>query len=156
MSTLSGQTVPLWVTIASSLSVGSFLGGLISQCLSTRQRHQEWVKDTKKQEWRELIGALSQSFHYLKNYSRGYELAALSGEQRKGLFEADADARRAIESRIFIAPRVYHENVLERWQLLAAEKDWNKMVGHWESLHGALILAAHKDVGIKYAAPGAR
>lgn len=156
MSTLPGQRVPLWVTIVSSLSVGSFLGGLISQFLSTSQRHQEWVKDNKKQEWRELIGALSQSFHYLKNHSPGYGLVAISGDQQKGLLEADADARRAIESRIFIAPQVYHENVLERWHLIAAEEDWNKMVGHWESLHGTLILAAHKDLGIKYVAPASR
>lgn len=73
----------------------------------------------------------------------------LAGEQEKGLVEADAEARRAIEGRIFIAHELYAENVLERWQLLAGARDWNKMVGHWESLHGTLILAAHKDLGIR-------
>lgn len=48
--------------------------------------------------------------------------------------EADADARRAIESRIFIAAQVYDENVLEQY---------------WNSLHAALIAAAHHDLDIK-------
>jgi hypothetical protein len=144
---MPGQTVPLWVTIASSLSVGSFIGGLISQLLSSRQRHQEWVKDNKKQEWRELISALSQSFHYIQNFS-GYGIA-IGGDIQKELVQADVEARRAIESRIFIAHQIRHENVLERWQLLSGEKDWPRMVEFWNSLHSALIAAAHKDLDVK-------
>ena len=75
---MPGQTVPLWVTIASRLGVGSFV-----------------------------------------------------------------EARRAIDSRIFLAHQIRHENVLERWQLLSGEKDWPRMVEFWNSLHSALIAAAH-------------
>lgn len=139
------QTVPLWLTIVSSLSVGSFVGGLITQLFSSRQRHQEWLKDNKRQEWRELISTLSQSFHYLRN-NTGFGI--ISGEQERGALEADAEARRAIESRIFVVHQIQRENVLERWQSLAAEKDWSKMVHDWNSLHGTLVAAAHKDLGI--------
>lgn len=143
---MPGQTVPLWVTIASSLSVGSFIGGLISQLLSSRQRHQEWVKDNKKQEWRELISALSQSFHHIQNFS-GHGIA-IGGDIQKEFVQADVEARRAIESRIFIAHQIRHANVLERWQLLSGEKDWARMVEFWNSLHSALIAAAHKDLDV--------
>ena len=142
-------TVPFWVTIVSTFGVGSFFGGVITQLLSSRQRRKEWVKDNKKQEWRELISTLSQSFHHLKNYSLGNGVVAISGEQEKGLLEADAEARRCIESRLFIAHQIQHENVLERWQLLAGEQDWSRMVEYWNSLHRTLIAAAHKDLGIK-------
>lgn len=139
------QNVPLWIAMAGSLGVGSFAGSLLTQLFSSRQRHQEWVNDNKKQEWRELISSLSQSFHYLKNYGFGI----IAGEQRKGLLEADAEARRAIESRLFIAHQIQRENVLERWQLLAAERDWSRTVEYWNSLHGTLVAAARRDCGIK-------
>jgi len=102
------------------------------------------VKDNKKQEWRELISGLSQSFHYLKNYGFGI----IGGEQQKGLLEADAEARRAIEGRLFVVHQIQRENVLERWQLLAAEKDWSRMVEYWNALHATLVAAAQKDLGI--------
>jgi hypothetical protein len=141
----NSQIVPLWIAIAGSLGVGSFVGSLITLFFSSRQRHQEWVNDNKKQEWRELISSLSESFHYLKNYGFGI----IAGEQQKGLLEADADGRRAIESRLFIAHQIQRQNVLERWQLLAAERDWSRTVECWNSLHGMLVAAARKDCGVK-------
>lgn len=144
--TVPDQTVPLWVTIVSSLSVGSFVGGLITQLFSSRQQHQEWLKDNKKEEWRELISTLSQSFQYLKN-NTGYGVVK-NPEQQKGAVEADAEARRAIESRIFVAQQIQRENLLERWKLLAAEGDWSKRAHDWNSLHDTLVVAAHKDLGI--------
>jgi len=142
-------TVPLWVTIVSSLSVGSFLGGVITQLLSSRQRRKEWVKDNKKQEWRELLSTLSQSFHHLVNYSPGNGIVAISGEQEKGLLQADVEAVSVISDRIFIASQLGRENVRERWRLLVAENDWSRMVEYWNSLHGTLIAAAHKDLDIR-------
>jgi hypothetical protein len=142
--TMPGHTIPTWVTIASSLSVGSFVGSLITLYFSSKQRRQEWIKDNKKQEWRELISTLSQSFHYITNNSFGM----MSGEQEKGCMEADAEARRSIESRIFVWHRIQSENVRERWQLLATEKDWGKMIQYWNELHATLIATAHKDCGI--------
>lgn len=69
--------------------------------------------------------------------------------EEKSWTDADAEARRTIESRIFIAQQIQRENVLERWQLLAADKDWARMVQYWNELHATLIAAARKDCGIK-------
>ena len=144
MPTVSWTTIP-WATIANTIAAFG-VGSIVTLLITIWQRHREWVKDNKKQEWRELISSLSQSFHYLKNYS-GYGIA-IGGEQQKGLVEADAEARRAIESRLFVAHQIQRENVLERWQLLAAEKDWSRMIEYWNSLHGTLVTAAQKDLGI--------
>jgi hypothetical protein len=142
---VASQTVPVWITIASSLSVGSFIGSLISQLLSTRQRRREWIKDNKKQEWRELISTLSKSFRYILNNSFGL----ISDEQERGIFQADFEATSAIEDRIFIAHQIQRENISERWRLLVAEKDWSRMLEYWNSLHKALVMAAHEDLNIK-------
>jgi hypothetical protein len=78
---------------------------------------------------------------------------AISREQEKqlleALLEADVEARRIIEDRIFISSRVQSENVLERWQLIAAEKDVARILEYWNDLHSALVGFAHKDLGIK-------
>jgi hypothetical protein len=135
--------VPLSTIVNTIAAFG--VGSIITLLITIWQRHREWVKDNKKQEWRELISTLSQSFHYLKNYGYG---GVISGEQEKGLIEADAEARRAIESRLFVVHQIQRENVLERWQLLAAERDWSRMVEYWTWLHATLVAAAHKDLGI--------
>ena len=141
--------VPLWVTIVSSLSVGSFVGSIITQIVSSWQRRKEWVKDNKKQEWRELISTLSQSFHHLLNYSPGTGITAISGEQEKSLLQVDIEAVNVISDRIFIAPKLEKENVSVRWRALVAHDDWSKKVASWNSLHGTLVAAARKDLGIK-------
>lgn len=132
-----------WTTIVNAIAAFG-VGSIITLLITIWQRHREWVKDNKKQEWRELISGLSQSFHYLKNYGFG----VIGEEQQKGLLEADAEARRVIESRLFVVHQIQRENVLERWHLLAAERDWSRMVEYWNSLHGTLVAAAHNDLGI--------
>jgi hypothetical protein len=141
------QTATFWTTIANT--IGSFgVGSLVTQYITNRQRRQEWAKDNKRQEWRELISTLSQSFHYLADYSPGH-LRAIGGEQHKGLLQANSEARMAIESRIFVADQMRLANMLERWQLIAGEKDWSRRAEYWSSLHGSLIEAARKDLAIK-------
>ena len=78
---------------------------------------------------------------------------AVDGKQEKELLEAyleaDLEARRIIEDRLFISSWVQSENVLERWQLIAAEKDSARILEYWNHLHSALVDFAHKDLGIK-------
>jgi hypothetical protein len=64
-------------------------------------------------------------------------------------YEADSEARRAIQDRIFISNRVQWEKILERWQLVTAEKDGSIFWSAWNDLHTALIKAAHEDLGLK-------
>lgn len=145
-----------WSSLIGGLGIGSLAGGLVQQFVSAKLRHGEWVKDNKKQEWRELITALSHSVHrVLRNTPdlRFDGIVAISGEDEKQLLqdfsEADFEARRVIEDRLFISSWVKSENVLERWQLIAAEKDSARILKYWNHLHTALVDFAHKDLGIK-------
>jgi hypothetical protein len=140
-----------WSSLIGGLGIGSLIGGLVQQYFSARQRHREWVKDNRKQEWRELIAILSQSVHVILQNTPDlrFAISAIRGEQEKQLLEADLEARRIIEDRLFISSRVQSENVLERWQLIAAEKDLARIVEYWNHLHTALVDFAHKDLGIK-------
>jgi hypothetical protein len=147
-----------WSSLIGGLGIGSLIGGLVQQYVSAKQRHREWIKDNKKQEWRELIAVLSKSVHRILQNTPDLRfepiegIVAISGEQEKRLLEeyleADLEARRTIEDRLFISSCVKSENVLERWQLIAAEKDSARIVGHWNHLHTALVDFAHKDLDI--------
>jgi hypothetical protein len=121
--------------------------------LAEKQRQREWLKDNKKQEWRELISMLTQSAHHiLQNVFGAYAVGVISvitGAEERAIAEANAEARRIIEDRIFIAAEVQHENILERWQLLTAEKSLSRMREYWNDLHDALVAVAFKDCGIR-------
>src|SRR5260370_29907989 len=145
-----------WSSLIGALGIGSVIGGVVTQYFSAKQRHREWVKDNKKQEWRELIAALSQSVHRILQHTpdlRFDGIVAISGEQEKQLLEAfleaDLEARRIIEDRLFISSWLQSENVLERWQLIAAEKDSARILEYWNHLHSALVDFAHKDLCVK-------
>jgi hypothetical protein len=69
--------------------VGVVIGATMQYWLSRsaeKQRQREWLRDNKKQEWRELIGTLSRSVRYILDNSFGL----MSGEQQKGLVQANA------------------------------------------------------------------
>ena|SRR6266849_8305187 len=144
-----------WSSLIGGLGIGSLIGGLVQQYFSAKQRHREWVKDNRKQEWRELIAVLSQSVHRILQNTHDLRfdgIVAIDGKQEEQLLEAyleaDLEARRIIEDRLFISSRVQSENVLERWQLIAAEKDSARILEYWNHLHSALVDFAHKDLGI--------
>jgi hypothetical protein len=140
------QIIPFWLTVAGSLGIGAFLGNLIGLYVSWKLRQREWLRDTKKQEWRELISTLSRTFHYFRNYGH---VSVMSGEQEQGLLQADAEARSIIGDRIFIANQMRSGNILERWQLLVNEQDFSRMWEYWNHLHNDLVAAAYKDCGVK-------
>jgi hypothetical protein len=125
--------------------VGVVIGATMQYWLSRsaeKQRQQEWLRDNKKQEWRELISTVSRSVRYILDNSFGL----MGGEQQKGLVQANSEARSVIEDRIFIAHQVQSENILERWQLFAAEHDFSRMVEYWNHLHDDLVVAAQRDL----------
>jgi hypothetical protein len=107
------QIIPFWLTIFGTLGFGSFLGTVVTLYVSWILRRKEWLRDGKKQEWRELISTLARNVHYILDNSPGH-LIAVSGEQQKGVLQANAEARSVIEDRIFIAHQMRSGNILER------------------------------------------
>src|SRR5260370_2567513 len=99
-----------WSSLIGALGIGSVIGGLVTQYFSAKQLHREWVKDNKKQEWRELIAALSQSLHRILQHTPDLRLdgiVAISGERETQLLEAYLEAyleaRSIIQDRLFIS-----------------------------------------------------
>src|SRR5579862_9493453 len=50
----------LWITMVGSFGVGRFVGNRVSHWLTSNQQRENWLKDNKKLEWRELIDQLNE------------------------------------------------------------------------------------------------
>src|SRR5882724_8220281 len=82
--------------------VGFGANYIIQRQLRSWQR-QQWVLESKQAEWKELIGTLCQSSRcMLDNSPLGFEISVRTGEQDRRSYEADSEARKTIQDRIFI------------------------------------------------------
>ena len=133
-------------------SVGQLLLGIfVGSYLSRSGQRKQWLWDSKKAEYRELLTALSQSTHtILKDWAvPGYAgLTLRSGEQERAAFEARSEGLRVIADRIFISQRIQKDKIRERWEQLIQEGDLIKFHAGTTELHGAVVKAALEDLGV--------
>ncbi len=112
--------IPLWVTIGGSFSVGGLVGNLISFWLTSSLQRKNWIKDNKKQEWRELIDALIEALrvmmaHRYESYTDNMMTPAEDARYRE---EAIRKGYVAIGDRIFIVKKVRDCKLPEQWAAL--------------------------------------
>src|SRR5713226_4331654 len=115
--------IPWWVTIAGSFGVGTFVGNLISFWLTSNLQRKNWVKDNKKQEWRELIDVLREALrvmmeHRHQNYAEGNITPAEDVRYRE---EAIRKGYVALGDRIFIVKKVRDRQLFDKWVALSDE-----------------------------------
>ncbi|PYX33190.1 MAG: hypothetical protein DMG77_00790 [Acidobacteria bacterium] len=143
----------LGVVIGSVLSIA---GNFALNLFTHSRQHKQWVLDSKKAEWRELIGTLTRSARCFADalpVIGEYVPRVITGDQQRRIFEADSEARRAIQDRIFIAKRTQQENTLERWSSLTEKEDAVSFWDEWEKLHQTLLNSAYQDLGMKQSNP---
>ena len=141
--TLGGFLARAWSAI------GPLIGVLIGSWLTRSWQRKQWVLDSKKTEYRELISTLSHSYHTIaKNAHLGGMI--FSVEQLTDRSEASEAGKRVIEDRLFIVEEMRKENIRELWARLAAEnEDEKRLAAYWNDLYGLLMKMAHRDLGIE-------
>jgi len=136
--------------------VGVFVGFagnyLIQRQLKSWQREQ-WVLEAKKAEWRELIGILCQSKNraelHISTGSDGEGITVREGEASRIVDEADAEAKRTIEDRIFISEKVKNAKILSDWLMLMAASTYPVFYDRWSDLHTKMVKLAMEDLQLK-------
>jgi hypothetical protein len=138
-----------WSLIVAGVGIVGTVSGALANSLITRstQRNQ-WVRDKKMQEYRELLSALSRA-EMLLIQSRGVR----GGEDGRPLDEATLEARIAIKDRIFIANVMKEVDVEARWRSILIhyykERNTQEFTGAYSTLVANIMRAAFKDLGIK-------
>ena len=128
---------------------GVVIGALLTPYVTSRWQHRQWMLDNTRAEYRELLGVLSKSAHYVA-LSLPVPISVLTPDQQRQIFEADAEARRVIADRILIAQRIRREDIAHRWTMLMAEKDFSKFWNEMDRLHDTIVKMAHEDLGLKW------
>lgn len=128
---------------------GVVIGALLTPYLTSKWQHRQWTLDNTRVEYRELLGVLAKSAHYVA-LSIPKPVSVLTPEDKRQIFEADAEARRVIADRILIAKRIRQEDVESRWAALVGEKDFTKFWNDMDRLHDTIIKMAHRDLGLKW------
>src|SRR5712692_2854090 len=96
-----------WFSVAAAAFWDSqLLGVLIGAWVARWGQRRQWVSDNKANEYRELLTTLSRSAHCLLKGKPGDGLIALSPDDQREGYQADVEARRVIDGRIFIATRI--------------------------------------------------
>jgi len=140
----------IWTVIArASGAISPLVYMLFGAWVARWGQRSQWLKDGTKAEYRELLSTLSKSYNtILKNWPEGL-IGAVDGRQVLETVEAGYAGRQVIEDRILIARKMADAKILERWQLLAGERDLSRLRDYWVDLHRVLVEMAHRDMGIE-------
>jgi hypothetical protein len=108
------------------------------------QQRRQWVLDKKTEEYRELLSTLTSSVERMARYSPdfGMQFPGKTSDQVRVIFVRAASKGKAVtQDRVFVADVMASLRVLDRWQLLAGERDINN------ALQPRLVVAIYLDKG---------
>jgi hypothetical protein len=153
--------IPLWVTIAGSFGVGTFVGNLISFWLTSNLQRKNWMKDNKKQEWRELIDSLREALRVMAwHYDAEMPDQRRTAEEYRHREEAMRKGDMAIRDRIFIVKKVQDSGLFDQWVALSKECEeadvsfrerpntLRSFIQHAHKFQNDLIQFSREDLGL--------
>ena len=131
----------IWPVVA--LLIGVLAGGYIAN----RNQKKQWLADSQKQEYRELLSTLTTAATVLIDYYQTGN-ATHTPAEREQTFKVYADALRILQDRIFIAKAIKESKIYDRWtvamQDLSAMEDVDKFSDKFEEIREAIIELATK------------
>jgi hypothetical protein len=97
--------------IVASLGIGGTLGGIVIGHVLTRSwQREQWLRDNRKQEYRELLTSLSAAYMHLEQ--NGSDSTDLRHHPVRN------EAFRSLGDRIFIDREIKKEEIYEEWRRL--------------------------------------
>jgi len=84
-------------------AIGPLIGIALGHSLNRSSQHEQWLRDNRKQEYRDLLTSLTTAYlHLVHNWSGGNE-------------EPVNEASRVLHDRIFIAQEIRSARIMEEW-----------------------------------------
>ena len=130
-------TVPVWSPLLSGL-----LAAFIVHLLTQSRERERWVSDCKKQEFKELVSALTESYIWCLR-----AVPPVGADILRSRDEANANALRAIRDRIYITSELPLKEFAIRWShasTLYMQPD--RVSKEYEEIRTAIVDAASKCI----------
>ncbi|MBO0910570.1 MAG: hypothetical protein J2P13_02155 [Acidobacteria bacterium] len=132
--------------------VGPLVGVVLGSLLTRSWQRNQWIRDNKRAEYRELITVLSESDDCIANNPHRYDRI---GTQSPGTAERDRLSDKAeerasaiINDRIVISETVL-QKVREHWSAFLRERNIAKVWGAEGTVHQFLLKLAREDLKLK-------
>lgn len=112
---------------------------------------EQWILDKKTAEYRELLSTLAGSVESMARNSPDFGMASAGSatdEQLDAYEMAAGEGRKIIRDRIFISKSMEDADIRSLWKVLAGTRDMSEFWKSWDWLHGVIIKAAHRELGI--------
>jgi hypothetical protein len=134
-----------------SATIGAFGGGIVSgflvHVLTQSREREKWILDSKKQEYRELLSAMSNA--YIVTLSSTFDEIYNDKDGRNRYFNAQNHSIRLFRDRIFINNDLDLESLAMRWaEVLNAKSTIERSLIHQEfdSIRDEIVNAANRAV----------
>jgi len=130
-------------------ALGPLVGVLVGAYLARSWDQRRWFLNNRKEEYRELLAALTAiSSRYLEVRGHG-GLNAINPDEQRELNAARGDGGRIILSRIFVAERIHQGEIHLKWKSLFDEPfDPKQFAEKMRTLHETILCAARSDLGL--------
>lgn len=107
--------IPLWLTLSLAVwaAAGPLVGILVGHFLTRSWQRTQWLMDSRKQEYRELLTTLTNTYIVFGQYI-GHSIA-LDPQTRREVDQAERESYRVVRDRLFIAKDLQEADILNLW-----------------------------------------
>jgi hypothetical protein len=126
--------------------IGAFGGVLLGHYLTRSWQREQWRLDRRREEYRELLCALSTVFTNKQRFGSG---GTGDTDLNIRLEEAHVESLRVLRDRIIIAPEIAEADILSRWYIALdyadayrGQTNWKKFADSYTELTDTLVKMA--------------
>lgn len=148
--TFARNTAVWWSPI-----VAGFIGAFGVHLLTQSREREKWILDSKKQEYRELLDALSESYSTALSAHSAIPLYSLDPSGRRledtnALLTLQGPTVRVFTDRIFIVKDLDLDSLKQRWgtaiRVYSGMRDIPYLTIEYNAIHDEIVTAANRAV----------
>jgi len=134
----------VWSTIVLTVwaAVGPLVGVGYGHVLTKRWQKEHWIADNKKQEYRELLGILTNSFSIIVQF--GVPNVLFSGDEIQKRHAAEMAVLAALRNRLFIANEIRDLKLFDRWSAATKSFEDDRDVLKFSAAFGSIGKDLHE------------
>jgi len=136
-------------SVAAWSAVGPLIGVLVGAYIANRNQRRQWLLDNRKQEYRELLSALSSAFIALTRLNT--PMIAIPGELERELRNAETESFRILRDRLFIATEIRDTRILGLWleatRDVDHDRDLVKFADRFNQINKTIVYLATGSAG---------